>query len=125
MRNNPAALLLALSLAIVAAAGITHCSGCNPGPVVPPAPDASDAGWYGDAYRSDAPADICEAAEARIATLTCRFPDGSPVVTAPGVFASACRRATRDHRDWRTDCLARLAACDRLEASYRAVGACP
>jgi hypothetical protein len=118
MKNSPAALFLALSLAATLAFGAAHCSSR---PVVPPAPDASDAGWYGDA----APTDLCSAAEARIANLACAFPDGSPVVAKPGAFAAACRREQGRAMLWRADCLARLASCDRLEASYRAVGACP
>jgi hypothetical protein len=122
MKNSPAAILFSVALASVVAFGaLQFTAGCHLPAPLPPAPDASDAGWYGDA----SPTDTCEAAEARVSVLACRCADGVPVATKPGVFTDACRRAAHDGRNWRADCIARLTSCDRLEKSYRAIGTCP
>lgn len=83
------------------------CSGPKPkpgpGPVTPPEPQA------------------CEAAEAKLRELDCRRDDGSPWAATPGgtPFAEACRRALKDGRDWKPQCIAKIEGCATLMCAYR------
>lgn len=99
-------------------------SACQWPPPLNPPPDATDAAPQTvDAGRTEAapapvPTDACAAAERRLGELGgCHL--------SPAFTADACRRALLDGRNWRPDCLARLASCDGLDAAYRAKGACP
>jgi hypothetical protein len=109
-------LFVGSCLALVLLAVGLDAGGCHMPAPVPPVPDASDAGWYGDA----SPTDPCSAAEARLRVLVCRFADGALVVPGlPGEWAESCRRARDDGRDWHPACQARIADCSQRDDAYR------
>lgn len=76
----------------------------------PPAP--ADAG--ADAGTS------CERAEARLRALDCRRPDGHPYYeTRHGSpFSEACASAMQDGRNWKPECLERIADCSEVACAF-------
>lgn len=67
--------------------------------------------------------DACGLAGERLCRLGCRDKAGQPLWRTPeggtGSFAAACRAAQDDGRNWRPDCLSKIADCSQLEAAYR------
>lgn len=66
--------------------------------------------------------DSCERAASRIQDLACtRSRDGGPLWLTPAgtPFATACRDAAADGRDWHPDCVAAATSCDSVQLVFR------